>query len=331
MRRREFVTLLGGAAAWPLAARAQPSERMRRIVVVMAMTENDPQSQLNVGAVRRGLAESGWLEGRDLKIDFLFGLTNPDRANASAAALLTHPPDAFLAQGTAVTAALHRQTRTVPIIFAVVSDPVGNGFVASLNRPGGNITGFTNHFEPSVGARWLQLLKEIAPRLTRVAILLNPDIAAGPGAHFVQPVEAAATTLRVEIRQLQIRKPEDIEPAVSAWAREPNSGLIISPDPVTVPQRERIVALAAHYHLPAVYPYRFFLTDGGLISYGIDYAEVFRSAAKYTDRILRGEKPADLPVQLPTKFEMVINLRSAKSLGLQVPDKLLALADELIE
>jgi putative ABC transport system substrate-binding protein len=281
--------------------------------------------------VRHGLTESGWAEGRDLKLDFLFGINNADRIDAAVAALLTHPPDAFLVHGTAITAALHRRTRAVPIVFALVSNPVGSGFVESLARPGGNVTGFTNHFEPSVAAKWLELLKEIAPHLTRVAILFNPDIAAGPGGHFVQPLETAAAALRMEIRQLQVRKPEDIEPAVAGWAREPNGGLIVSPDPATITQRDRIVALAARYRLPAVYPFRFFLTDGGLISYGIEYADVFRSAAKYVDRILRGEKPTNLPVQLPTKFELVINLKTAKSLGLQVSDKLLALADEVIE
>jgi ABC-type uncharacterized transport system substrate-binding protein len=332
MRRREFMALVGGTAvAWPLAARAQPSDRMRRVVVAMIMTENDPQSPLNVRAVRHGLTESGWAEGRDLKLDFLFGINNADRIDASVAALLTQPPDVFLVHGTAITASLHRRTRAVPIVFALVSNPVGSGFVESLARPGGNVTGFTNHFEPSVAAKWLELLKEIAPHLTRVAILFNPDIAAGPGGHFVQPLETAAASLRMEIRQLQVRKPEDIEPAVAGWAREPNGGLIVAPDPATITQRDHIVALAARYRLPTVYPFRFFLTDGGLISYGIDYADVFRGAAKYVDRILRGEKPANLPVQLPTKFELVINQKTAKALGVTVPDKLLVLADEVIE
>jgi putative ABC transport system substrate-binding protein len=329
--RRELMTLLGGAAAWPIAARAQPSDRMRRVVVAMIMTENDPQSPLNVRAVRHGLTESGWAEGRDLKLDFLFGINNADRIDASVAALLTQPPDVFLVHGTAITASLHRRTRAIPIVFALVSNPVGSGFVESLARPGGNVTGFTNHFEPSVAAKWLELLKEIAPHLTRVAILFNPDIAAGPGGYFVQPLETAAASLRMEIRQLQVRKPEDIEPAVAGWAREPNGGLIVGPDPATITQRDHIVALAARYRLPTVYPFRFFLTDGGLISYGIDYADVFRGAAKYVDRILRGEKPANLPVQLPTKFELVINQKTAKALGVTVPDKLLVLADEVIE
>ena len=332
LKRREFITLLGGAAAaWPLAARAQPSDRMRRVTAVMTMPEDDPQSALNMRAVRRGLTESGWTEGRDLKVDFLFDITNADRIDAAVAALLIQPPDAFLAQGTAITAALHRRSRTVPIVFALVSNPVGSGLVESLARPGGNVTGFTNHFEPSVAAKWLDLLKEIAPHLTRAAILLNPDAAAGPGEHFVQPVEAAAAALRMEIRQLQVRRPEDIEPAVTGWAREPNGGLIVSPDPTTTAQRNQIIALAARYRLPAIYPYRFFLTGGGLISYGIDRADVFRSAAKYLARILHGEKPADLPVQLPTKFELVINLKTAKALGLTVPLTLQAAADEVIE
>jgi putative tryptophan/tyrosine transport system substrate-binding protein len=331
VKRRDFITLLGGAATWPFAARAQPSDMMRRVVVVMIMSENDPQSALNVLAVRRGLTESGWTEGRDLKLDFLFGVNNTDRIDATVAALLTYPPDAFLVHGTAITAALHRRTRTVPIVFALVSNPVGSGFVESLARPGSNVTGFTNHFEPSVAAKWLELLKEIAPHLTRVAILFNPDTAAGPGGHFVQPLETAAAALRMEIRQLQVRKPEDIEPAVAGWAREPNGGLIVSPDPATITQRDHIVTLAARYRLPVVYPFRFFLTDGGLISYGVDYSDVFSRAAKYVDRILRGEKPSNLPVQLPTKFELVINLKTATSLGLQVSDKLLALADDVIE
>jgi putative tryptophan/tyrosine transport system substrate-binding protein len=314
---------------WPLAARAQPL--VRRIAVVLAMTENEPRSTLTVQAVRRGLTESGWVEGRDVKVDFLFGMNNADRIDAAVTALLTQPPDVFLANATAITAALRRRTRTVPIVFALVSDPIGSGFVESLARPGGNITGFTNHFEPSVAGKWVELLKEIAPRLTRVAILLNPDVGTGPGTHFVQPVEAAAATLRMEIRQLQVRKPEDIEPAVTGWAREPNGGLIVSPDPVTNSQREQIIALAARHRLPAIYPYRYYLTGGGLISYGIDFADVYRGAAKYVARILRGEKPAELPVQLPTKFELVINAQTARMLGLTVPPTLLSIADEVIE
>jgi putative tryptophan/tyrosine transport system substrate-binding protein len=258
-------------------------------------------------------------------------MNNADRVDAAVTALFTQPPDVFLVNGTAITAALRRRTRTVPIVFALVSDPVGSGFVESLARPGGNITDFTNHFEPSVAGKWAELLKEIAPRLTRVAIVLNPDVGTGPGVHFVQPVEAAAATLRMEVRQLQVRKPEDIEPAVTGWAREPNGGLIVSPDPVTTANREQIIALAARHRLPAIYPYRFFLTSGGLISYGIDRPDVFRGAAKYIARILRGEKPTELPVQLPTKFELVINAQTARMLGLDIPDRLLAGADEVVE
>jgi putative tryptophan/tyrosine transport system substrate-binding protein len=330
VRRREFITLLGGAVgAWPLAARAQQAGKLPTIGFLGA--NSAAWERASTDAFVQRLRELGWIENRTVAIEYRWAEGRDELFAEIAAEFIRLKVDVILTYATPSSIAAKKATAVIPIVFAAAGDPVGTGLVASLARPGGNITGFTNHFEPSVAGKWVELLKEIAPRLTRVAILLNPDVGTGPGAYFVQPVEAAAATLRMEIRQLQVRKPEDIEPAVTGWAREPNGGLIVSPDPETTANRAQIIALAARHRLPAVYPYRFFLTDGGLISYGIDRAEVFRSAAKYIDRILRGEKPADLPVQLPTKFEMVINLRSAKSLGLQVPDKLLALADELIE
>ena len=335
MRRRDFIALLGGAAAVSLARPqpllAQQGDRVRRIGVVMGMAEKDPQAQLNVKAFQQGLLERGLAEGRNVKIDYRFGAEDAATIRAAVTETLAATPDVILAQGTAIAAVLQQQTRSVPVVFTVVSDPVGSGFVENFARPGGNMTGFTNFLEPSLAAKWLELLKEIAPGVTRVAILFHPQLATGGGTYFVRPVETAAALLAVEPIRMPVQTPADIERAMDGFASEPGGGLIAPPDAVTLPNRELIIALAARYRLPAVYPYRFFLTTGGLMSYGMDYADVFRRSASYVDRILRGEKPSELPVQAPTKFELVINLKTAKTLGLTVPPSLLARADEVIE
>jgi len=309
----------------------QPRERIRRIGVISGLAERDPQGQLNVQALLKGLRERGLNEGQNLKIDFHFGAATPDTLQRAVTAALATAPDLIVAQGTAVTAALHQETRTVPIVFTVVSDPVGSGFVQSFAHPGGNITGFTNFLEPSLAAKWVELLKEIAPGVSRVGILFNPNLAAGGGMYFVKPVEASAAALGVKAVELAVQTPADIEQALDAFAREPGGGLITPPDATTLPQRDLILTLAARHRLPAVHPYRFFVTAGGLMSYGMDYADVFLRAANYVDRILKGEKPGDLPVQTPTKLELVINVKTANVLGLDVPATLLARSDEVIQ
>ena len=245
--------------------------------------------------------------------------------------ILATSPEVILAHGTAVTAVLQKQTQTVPVVFTVVSDPVGSGFIQSFARPGGNLTGFTNFLEPSMGAKWVELLKEIAPGVSRIGIVFNPRLAAGGGMYFTRPVETSAASLGIKTVRLPVQSSADIDQAINAFAQEPGGGLIVPPDNTTLPHRDLILVLAAQHRLPAVYPYRFFLTSGGLMSYGMDYADVFRRAAEYVDRILNGERPADLPVQTPIKFELVINLKTAKALGLDVPPTLLARADEVIE
>ncbi len=331
-RRREFIALLGGASvAWSLAARAQQTEQVRRIGVIMAMRESDPQGQLNVEAFRQGLLTLGLADGRNVRIDFRFGANEPGSIRSAVADVLALTPDVVLTHGTAVTTVVKQQTRTVPVVFTVVSDPVGIGFVESFAQPGGNLTGFTNFLEPSFAAKWVEFLDEIAPGLKRVAIMFNPQPRAGGGLHFVEPGEAAAVSLAKTPVRLLVQSAADVERTLEAFAREPGGGLITPPDRTTNNHRELIVALAARYRLPAVHPYRFYLTSGGLMSYGIDYADVFRRAASYVDRILRGEKPGELPVQAPTKYELVINLKTAKSIGLTIPPSLLARADEVIE
>jgi putative ABC transport system substrate-binding protein len=332
VRRRDFIkAIVGSAVAWPRSALGQPRERIRRIGVILGLSDRDPQGQLNVQALLKGLRERGLNEGQNLKIDFHFGAATPDTLQKAVTEALATAPDLIIAQGTAVTAALHQHTRTVPIVFTVVSDPIGSGFVQSFAHPGGNITGFTNFLEPSLAAKWVELLKEVAPRVSRVGILFNPNLAAGGGMYFVKPVETSAAALGVKAVELAVQTPADIEQALDAFAREPGGGLITPPDATTLPQRDLILMLAARHRLPAVHPYRFFVTAGGLMSYGMDYADVFLRAASYVDRILKGEKPADLPVQTPTKFELVINVKTANVLGLDVPGTLLARSDEVIQ
>jgi putative ABC transport system substrate-binding protein len=334
VKRREFITLLGGAvAAWPLAARAQQSKRMVRIGVLIGFDESDPEGQARLTALQQGLQALGWIDDRNLRIDYRRYVGDPDRIRAAAAELVGLAPDVILAYAPPAVAALQRETRSIPIVFVQVSNPVGAGFVASMARPAGNITGFTS-FEWTVGGKWLQTLKEIAPHVTRSAVIFNPDNPAAGG--FLGAIEAAVPSLGIQVTPVAVRASVDperavLERAVDAFGREPNGGMIVLPDFVIITLRQPIVALAARNRLPTVYPFRYFATAGGLISYGVDQIEQSRQAASYVDRILKGEKPADLPVQAPTKFETVINLKTAMALGLEIPPMLLARADEVIE
>jgi len=328
MRRREFIVVIGGAAAWPLAARAQQPERMRRIGVLMALPANDAEGQARVAAFLQGLQELGWSVGRNVIVDFRWSAGNSADARKYAAELVALGPDVILAYSSSAVASLQQVTSTVPIVFSVVADPVGAGYVESLARPGGNITGFTV-FDYSMSGKWLQLLKEIAPEVTRVAVFRDPSIAAGPGLFAV--IQAVAPSLGVELRPVDVRDEGEIERALALFAQNPNSGLIVTGSPQATSHRDFIIALAARHRLPAVYFGRYWAAGGGLISYGPDFLDQFRRAAGYVDRILKGEKPADMPVQAPTKFDLVINLKTAKALGLTVPPSLLARADEVIE
>jgi len=331
VRRREFITLLGGGPiAWPLMAHAQQPDRMRRIGVLMGFAENDSQTQAHIAAFRDGLQKLGWTESRNVRIDTRWA--TPAEANLMrqfAKELVALQPDLILSHTTPTTTALLQQTRTIPIVFATVADPVGSGFVASFPRPGGNVTGFTAS-DDALGGKWLERLKEIAPRVARVAIVFNP--AAATYAEFwLNSFKAAAASFAVEAIAAPVRDLSELESVVAAQAREPNGGLIVMPDNFTDVHRAEITSLAARSGLPAVYPRRIFTEVGGLLSYGIDQLDSYRQAATYADRILKGAKPSELPVQAPVKFELVINLKTAKALGLAVPDKLLALADEVIE
>ena len=329
MKRREFITLLGAAvAAWPLAARAQQSSRMRRIGVLNGLTAEDSQSQARNAAFLQGLGELGWQVGRNLQIEYRWVGGDTRRAATYAAELIALAPEVILAVGTLVTAPLLAATRSVPVVFVQVTDPVGSGFVASLARPGGNATGFTL-FEFGISAKWIELLKEIAPRTARVAVLFDSGSPVGFG--MLGAVQSVAPSLAVDISPIILRDPSEIEPALAAFARGPDDGLIVLAGPQQIIHREVIVAAAARLKLPAVYPYRYHVVRGGLACYGPDELDQHRQVAGYVDRILKGEKPADLPVQAPTKYELVINLKTAKALGLEVPPTLVARADEVIE
>jgi len=329
--RRKFITLVGGAAAaWPLAARAQQPERMRRIGVLSALAETDPQWRDHARAFRRGLQDLGWIEGRNIRVDYRWTAGDVMRMGISASELVRLTPDVILTTNTPTTSAVRQETRTIPIVFVTVSDPIGSGFVVSLARPDTNVTGFTTVESPMAG-KWLELLKEIAPRVTRVAIMFNPVTASGGGSAFLRSFEAAATSFAVEAIPAVVHDEAEIEGAIAALGREPGSGLIVMPDATTTVHRSLIITLAASHRLPAVYPYRFFAMSGGLMSYGIDLSDLYRRAASYVDRILKGGEPADLPVQAPTKFELAINLKTARVLGLEVPLHLQQLADETIE
>ena len=329
MQRRQFIALLGGATTWPLAARAQQPERMRRIGVLMGYAESDRQGQANVAAFRMGLQKLGWTEGRNVAIEYRWAAAEADLVQQFAKELVALQPDLILTQNTPITAAVLQQTRTIPIIFANVSDPVGSGFVAGLPRPGGNVTGLID-IDASMAGKWLGLLKEVAPRVARVAFLFNP--ATAPFAeYYVTPLKAAAASFAVEAIAAPVRDTSELESVVAGHAREPDGGLIVMPEAFMNVHRAEVTSLAAHYRLPAVYPRRFFAEVGGLLSYGNDQSDNFRRAATYADRILHGAKPNELPVEQPTKFELVINLKTAKALGLTVPVHLQQIADEVIE
>jgi ABC-type uncharacterized transport system substrate-binding protein len=330
LRRREFITLIAGAAAaWPLAARAQQAMLVRRIAILMGVGKSDPEGQARLKAFRRGLGEAGWVEGRNLHIEDRWGAGDPQDFRAYAAELVRQRPEAILANTPPAVSALRAETTTIPIVFTGVSSPVDAGFVQSLARPGGNVTGFST-FDPAMASKWLELLKEITPGLERVAVMFNLQTTTVSGTLFLAAVETAARSISIEM--MDVRDAAEIEQKVATFARDhPAKGLIVGPDPFTTTHRAKIVALAARYKVPAVYPYRWFATAGGLISYGTEVLDQFRRAGGYVDRILRGGKPSELPVQAPSKFELVLNLATAKALGLEVSPTLLARADEVIE
>jgi putative ABC transport system substrate-binding protein len=327
-KRRQFITLLGGAAAWPLAARAQQREQVRKIGVLMNIPSNDEEGQARVTAFAQALQKLGWTEGRNARTDTRWAADDADRYHRYSEELVALTPDVILASGSPSVAALLRVTRSVPIVFANVIDPVGAGFVTSMARPRGNATGFIA-FEYSISGKWLELLKEITPNLTRVAVLREPSLAAGIGQFAA--IQSAAASSGVELSAIDSRDAGDIERALAEFAQEPHGGVIIAASSSAVTHRQLIISLAMRYRLPNVYPFRYYPASGGLASYGHDTISDFKRAAAYVDRILKGEKPADLPVQAPTKYELVINLKTAKALGLAVPATLLARADEVIE
>ena len=328
MRRRDFIRLLSGTALWPLAARAQPAERMRHIGVLLQATKNDLEFQPRLKAFLDGLAQFGWTEGRNLQLEYRWAGGNADEIRRHAAELVVLAPDVLVAVGSAAVGALQQATRTIPIVFPTAGDPVGAGFVESLARPGGNITGFAV-FEYPIGGKWLALLKEVSPRTKRVAVLRDPTVAAGPGQ--LGAIQTAAPSFGVEVIPINVRGPDGIERAVTAFAQSSNGGLIVTGSPLAQLHRGLIISLAARHKLPAVYFERFFVADGGLMSYGPDFVDQYGRAAGYVDRILKGEKPADMPVQAPTKYQLVINLKTAKALGLDIPVHLQQTADEVIE
>jgi putative tryptophan/tyrosine transport system substrate-binding protein len=327
MRRRDFIKVIAGsAAAWTLAARAQQTDRMRLIGVLMGYAENDPAAQSNVATFRAALAKLGWTEGSNLRIEVRWGA---DKVRTFAKELIDLRPDVILSQTTAVTDALARETKTIPIVFVTVGDPVASRFTTSLARPSGNITGFTA-FEPTLAGKWVELLKEIAPRTVRVALLSN-QATGGPLQFFMPSIQAAALSSAIQVSTAPVNEKDEIEGVIATQARTPGSGLIVMPSAFNVTNRDLIIALAARYGVPAIYFNRLFAKSGGLINYSPDYTEQFRQAPEYIDRILKGAKPADLPVQQPTKYELSINLKAAKALGLDVPLHLQQIADELIE
>jgi putative ABC transport system substrate-binding protein len=330
MRRREFIALIGSAAAgWPLAAGAQMPQRIRQIGMLISTREDDPEAQQRVTLLRQGLKELGWTEGRNINVNYRYARGDAARAKTQAAELVRQNPDLIIANSTLSLTAVRDETSTIPIVFLVVGDPIGQGFVSSLARPGGNITGFTA-FEFATGAKWLELIKEIVPEVKRIAFIFNP--AGGSYAEkFVQAIAPIASSSGIDLVVSPTHDAAEIDQALIAVSGEPKGGLIVSPDPFITSNRDLIISLAARYRLPAIYPYRYFAADGGLLSYGHDSNEPWRRAPAYVDKILRGASPADLPIQQPTKFELIINLRTAKALGLTIPPQLLDRADELIE
>ena len=331
MRRREFISLVGGAAvAWPRTLAAQRPDQVRRIGVLMELASSDSQARSNVAAFQRGLQKLGWSQGGNLEIDYRWAPDDAVLVWKFAKELVELRSDVIVARSSPVVATLLGQTRSIPIVFVSISDPIGEGFVASFARPSGNVTGFTD-FNSSMTGKWVELLKEIAPNVTRVIFLFNPQTAAGGGSYLLRAVDAAVSTLKVRPVMALVHDDDEIEAAFAALAREPDSGVVVLPDIFTVAHHQRVVALAEHYRVPIVYPYRFMVERGGLISYGVDIDNLFERAATYVDRILKGDRPADLPVQTPTKFELVVNQKGAKALGLTVPYTLLARADQVIE
>jgi putative ABC transport system substrate-binding protein len=328
MRRRQFIGAIGGALVWPIAVRAQQSEPKRRVGILMGLAADDVEAQDRIAAFEQRLQQSGWINGRNLQMDYRRGAGDTDLTRRYADELVALAPDVILASGGTVVGALLRATRTVPIVFTQTPDPVAAGFVASLARPGGNVTGFTSS-EYDTSGKWLELLKEIAPGVTRVAVLRDPNIPAGIGQFAA--IQSVAPSFGVELSPIDVRDASEIERDIAAFARRSNSGLIVTSSGLAAVHRELIIKLAATYRLPAVYNYRYFVTGGGLISYGPDPIDQYRRAAEYVDRILKGEKPADLPVQAPTKYQLTINLKTAKTLGLAVSPGLLARTDEVIE
>ena len=328
MKRRNFITLLGGAAAWPLAARVQQPERLRQIAVLMGSAD-DTEGLRHLTAFREELQKLGWTDGRNIQTDYRWAAGDADRMRTFAKEVVKQRPDVMLIETTPQVAAFMQESRAIPIVFVNVSDPVGSGFVTSLSRPGGMVTGFISN-EPSLGSKWVQVLNDIAPHVRRIGFMFNPNTA--PYVEpFLRSAETAAATYGVELISLQVHDETEMEETVGAFGREPAGGLIVMPEIFTTVHHKRIVALADQYHLPTVHAFRFFATSGGLISYGVDIADQFRRAASYVDRILRGEKPGDLPVQAQTRLAMVINLKTAKALGLDVSPTLLIRADEVIE
>jgi putative ABC transport system substrate-binding protein len=332
MQRREFLSVLGAAAvAWPVVVRAQQADRMRRIGVLIGSGENDPQALSGKAALTKALQELGWTEGRNIRIDYRWAAADVDRMQAFAKELVSLQPDLIVGHTTPVVAALQRETKTIPIVFVIVSDPVGSGFVSSLPRPGGNITGFIN-IESSLSSKWIEMLKDIMPRFTRAAFMFNPETA--PYFKFyLQPFEDAARSYAVESIAAPVRTAADIERIIAGLGERPDAGLVVMPDVFMVTRStiDLVISLAARHRVPTIYPYRVMVAAGGLVSYGIDTADIWRRAASYVDRILKGDKPADLPVQLPTKFELAVNLKTAKALGLTLPPMLITRADEVIE
>jgi len=328
MRKRDFITLLGGAVTWPLAARAQQGERVRRIGVLLPLVEQDPFATAQVGAFVTALQQAGWTDGRNARIEIRWAGPTPSDIRRHAAELLTLGPEVVLAYGASTVGPLLQSSRTVPIVFPVMGDPIAAGFVESLARPGGNVTGFMM-YEYSMAAKWLELLKEMVPALKRVGVLRNANTPTGPAQFGV--IQAVSPYLKVDVTALNIRNAGDFESAIAGFARGPDDGLIVASSSLAVTHRNLLLGLIARHKVPAIYAQRQFVVDGGLMSYAPDVIDQFRRAAGYVDRILKGEKPADLPVQAPTKYDLAINLKTAKALGLHVPDRLIATADEVIE
>lgn len=329
MRRREFITLIGGAAAWPLAASAQPSDKIRRIAVLSSLSENDGQQQNWDAAFRQKLNELGWIDGRNIRLDYRWGAGDVERVQLFARELVGFNPDVLVAITTPATAALQKETHTIPIVFALVSDPVGSGLVASLADPGGNITGFIN-IEGSLGGKWPELMRDVAPRIARVAVMFNP-VTATYARYYVDAFHSAAAALSMEPIEYQVHSPAEIEAAMAKLGGIADTGLVIIPDTFAVVNRQTIISLADRYRLPTIYPFDFFVSDGGLMSYGVDVTDLFRGTASYVDRILRGANPNELAVQIPTKFQLAINLKTAKVLGISFSQMMVARADEVIE